>query len=848
MSALVGLLFLYSVGITIGLIVSVQSNNELKTKVRFLEKRIQELMLQLQGKLTPGAAPATPASQAAVQPVATAPQVAAPVATPAPVQIPTYTPAPKVKDKSSGLGAVGVSFAVGVLLMVIAAAVFISATWQTMPAGAKCLVLALVVSVVYALCAFTNKKLKLTKTSSVLYMLGSLISPLAVVVGFLAFEFKETPIILSCCALTLGVTGFIGYKIFGSKLQVAISYIGFVWVDIFICMEALGNLEGFVLGSCVAAFVSGLIYFIKPDLKYFNYFAEFTAYGAVIGFFMSAGIGKALLPCAIVSWVLYWAAILMLTKKRTWLKYISAIVPVYAVCLLPINQIVRERADLLIVATLATALMFAVYKLLKQDNPSANAVITFVMGILIYIAAFCEDKESWVHIVGLAVPVFIMIAVIALSRFKAERIVYTYAALITLLPFIGDIGRRGYNPYIFIAIFIAMLLAGFKFRNIHLPIAASAVFVMSYFAEIFTLHEDEIDIHIMMFAGLSLAIYAAIVFINKFKPFEKSLQYSFRFSTLALLIVTHLVLLIRVFKGNVGVIVAAIVIDALFTLVTLYDKDNYFGVIPAFSALCTLVYLFADNNINLWLAGAIILIVFVLIGRIFICERFARKGRIDWLSIMAGFACFLPIEGFYKTTLLLTLYALTFIGRFSSADSVEEKVKAHLKEILSAAVALFAISFAVTDVKMSESVDVEARLLAIVIGAAVITFIIKPFKRVKWIWFSVVAFCLQVEAIHAADAGTLIPLTLVTIFGVGIFIFSFIAKRRSWFILAISIIAEFGIILAITFWESKLWWIYLLVLGGILIATASFNEYKRRQAIESGLEDKKIRLFDSWTW
>jgi hypothetical protein len=82
----------------------------------------------------------------------------------------------------------------------------------------------------------------------------------------------------------------------------------------------------------------------------------------------------------------------------------------------------------------------------------------------------------------------------------------------------------------------------------------------------------------------------------------------------------------------------------------------------------------------------------------------------------------------------------------------------------------------------------------------------------------------------------------------GLFIYSFISKTRSWFILSITNIGLIGIIFAITYWESKLWWIYLLVLGGILIGTASFNEYRRRQALESGLEDKKIRIFDSWKW
>ena len=121
-------------------------------------------------------------------------------------------------------------------------------------------------------------------------------------------------------------------------------------------------------------------------------------------------------------------------------------------------------------------------------------------------------------------------------------------------------------------------------------------------------------------------------------------------------------------------------------------------------------------------------------------------------------------------------------------------------------------------------------------------------EATRWIWFSVVALCIQIEAFHAMGEQMLLPLTLISVCAVGIFIYSFIFKRRSWFILAIVTIGEFALLFAMVFWDSRLWWIYLLVLGAILIATASVNEYKRRKALESGMEDKKIRLFDDWTW
>ena len=861
MSVLLAILFLYGLGVTIALICANSQKDRYIRKYIDIEKQYKELLAKVQmTKAEPNATaePSAPTPAAPAAPAVPAPAVPPqtpfkPVnQAPAPsAQLPVYTrtaTAPKELRKSNGLGAVGVSFAVGVLLMVIAAAVFISATWQTMLPGIKCVVLAIVVGVVYGLCTFSKKKLKLEKTASVLYMLGSLITPLAVVVGFLAFESKETTIMLACCALSLGLTGLIGYKIFGSKLHVAISYAGFVWVDIFICMKALGNMEGFIFGLAVASFISGLIYFLKPDTKFFNYFAEITAYVASLGALLSACILSAHTVLVITANVMYFASLLMLTRKRKLIKYFSALVPVYTLIFVLIQGVTENDNVIAVVYIAFVAVLFALYRVLKMDNPASNFIIAGITALLMYI--YTENGDpSFLYYTALVLPILSSIAIIIMSRYKAERTVYMYLIYLPTMILLGDITSSYVMMYVFLGVAVLSVFAAAKFKNIHICIAAAAVSCITMISGIIDSGlSGNVGLHIIIVAAIVLALYTAVVFINKAKPFEKNIHLAARFSTLGLLIVSNMMLMGAIFNGDIVRFIALIVLDVIFEFVTLKDTDNYFGALPSATLMVGIVYKLAANEVNMMLSGALIILVFVVVGRIFINEHIVSKGRVDWLTFLAGAACFLPMPQLYRVTFLGTFFALTFIGRFASADSVEEKVKSRLKEILSAAVALFAISFAIVDVEISYRIDVEVRLLAILIGAAVIRFLIKPFEGVKWVWFSVVAFCLEVEALHAAGSGTLTPLTMVTLFGCGIFIYSFIVKKRSWFILAISVIAEFGVILAITFWESKLWWIYLLVLGGILIATASVNEYKRRAAIESGLEDKKIRLFDSWTW
>ena len=161
MLGLLSIFFVYSVAITIAVIVITIEKDKYYRKFRALEDELKRI------KSTQPAAPAqTPSPDATPVPVQTpAPAVQpqaqqvfkpTPAPAPAPAPLPVYTQQTQspAHQKKSGLTAVGVSFSVGVLLMVIAAAVFISATWQTMPAGIKCVILAAVVAVVYGFSFF----------------------------------------------------------------------------------------------------------------------------------------------------------------------------------------------------------------------------------------------------------------------------------------------------------------------------------------------------------------------------------------------------------------------------------------------------------------------------------------------------------------------------------------------------------------------------------------------------------------------------------------------------------------------------------------------------------------------
>ena len=76
--------------------------------------------------------------------------------------------------------------------------------------------------------------------------------------------------------------------------------------------------------------------------------------------------------------------------------------------------------------------------------------------------------------------------------------------------------------------------------------------------------------------------------------------------------------------------------------------------------------------------------------------------------------------------------------------------------------------------------------------------------------------------------------------------FSFVRKKKRWF--AVSSVALTGLTLYIfrDFFRMIDWWVYLLVVGLLLIAVASANEYFIKKGRE--LKEKAGRFFEDWKW
>lgn len=149
----------------------------------------------------------------------------------------------------------------------------------------------------------------------------------------------------------------------------------------------------------------------------------------------------------------------------------------------------------------------------------------------------------------------------------------------------------------------------------------------------------------------------------------------------------------------------------------------------------------------------------------------------------------------------------------------------------------------------------EVVMLLILLDVFIIRNVIKPGKEstMRVIWIVTVSFCLAIEGISAAATGEITDLLITGIVSVAIFIYAFIAKDKSWFLLSVIAIIAIAIYLSATFWASKAWLVYLLVVGIILISMAAINEYGKRKAELSGEQSEGggagvKRFFEEWKW
>ena len=305
--------------------------------------------------------------------------------------------APKKKFFSS----INITFGIGVLLLTIVGATFMTGSWPWMTEGIRAICLVMIVFIVYGMSFLAGKILKLQQTEFALYTLASLLGPI-VIVGMgtfnllgSAFSFSGGSgwLVATVAALVLTVTSVGGRLLFKEKTQANIYqgtfYIALTWLVIFLCGQigqagsGISEWGMICLGLATLALVFRILAIteILEGEVFFKVYSEILTYvpaGLLLcSLFISDG---ALFGATIIEFA---AFVLMakFAKGREWTRYV---VPFAGMMVMGSWIVFADSTeDVFLITSIVVVIMillYAVHKMLRISTVLSDILFTVSLG------------------------------------------------------------------------------------------------------------------------------------------------------------------------------------------------------------------------------------------------------------------------------------------------------------------------------------------------------------------------------------------------------------------------------------------------------------------------------------
>ena len=310
------------------------------------------------------------------------------------------TKASEKPKREKFFSSINITFGIGVLLLTIVGATFMTGSWPWMTESVRAISLVVMVFLVYGMAFFAGRALNLKQTGFALYSLASLLGPIVIVgmgaynllgTGF-SFENGHGWFVATVASLILVVSSVGGLFLFKEPVQTNIykgsTYISITWLVIFLAAQIgqssqLVNEWGMIcLGLATLALVfriTGLTNLLE-DEPFFKVYSEIITYiPACLILFSIALRDGALFGATIVEFI----ALVMharFTKGRAWVKYLT---PVSGL-LIAISWLVLDGTDEMYLASsvllVIMVLLFVVHKLLKISSCLSDIAMPLVIG------------------------------------------------------------------------------------------------------------------------------------------------------------------------------------------------------------------------------------------------------------------------------------------------------------------------------------------------------------------------------------------------------------------------------------------------------------------------------------
>lgn len=528
--------------------------------------------------------------------------------------------AQQVRPKSKTISSINIVFGAGVLLLTIAAAVFLSSTWNSMANSTRAAALVVALMIVFGLSWLSGSVLKLKQTGFAFYTLGSLLTPILIAgmgaLGLLGetLSFKGDNGFLVTAVAMLGFTAAaaVGAFIFRSGAYYGMIYLGFSWMVVFLAAQAgipggydhqVNRIESVFIAIAILSLITRLIALtsFSEEIRFFRTYASIITFIAAGAALIAAFDADMCVTAGIIISEVSFGIYAKKTEKGSWglyaLPFLSAAVMLSFMRFLteyirPSYASSYEMVCAFFMVGMAVAIII-IHFLTRTDTPVSHVLIPVAL-MLFTVSDVYEDEWSLI-LLCFACAVLAGVYAFRKAGNKAERIILSilcgisnYSCIALLIERIPDIER----VYIYIILCLVMdivlaviiLWRHFKDNDIALRVFSETTMILlilsglpTYFDEYSRLFVEWMDtgkfpVIAVSFELLFTALLLLIsVFVNTKEPQKPNIL------TVGMIVVVSMVSNLSVFSicsvmmgtdSPLGGCTACLIISVIYILVS----------------------------------------------------------------------------------------------------------------------------------------------------------------------------------------------------------------------------------------------------------------------------------------
>ena len=722
---------------------------------------------------------------------------------------------------------------IGSSFIMLSAVTFVAANWVKLSNEAKVVILLCAAVISFIISIILKGLAKLDLTSASFYIIGVLMSVVSLFTAggyklfgeWYSFHGDGAALLCASGAFIIATSALLAYILYK---KISFIYIGLSFVSVcllFLAVQITDSFEQFAPVIVMVQFViTAFVHFIKPQKG-----TKFELPVVIIGDISS--VLFAVLAFSYVLWTTFNATpftffilgVIILQcflygifKKQVWLFIILNIIAVYTAFVAVFGLKDEYGVNFVMLFFAFISLVIYVINLFAPKKLAASKFIALGFSVLGALLSLLADNDRYFGM-NLIVPIVVSFIILCYCMHKELGVQITAGLCAPILPF-------------FTALYLNNRLYELNGKE--------------RFDEIMTLS----------FGGLVI-IYLVVTLILLFLPkiafnFHAHHPLKTELVLYSNMVVAGAVLLCC--TGYSDLFIVAIAVCIIHFIVSHFMSCNITAADSVISLILIIYrildHYFENKDIPMFSMFGLFVVLLVVSRFLFpesIITKKKDKTHTDIL-LLSSWMCVVGFPTFNRLSIFLRLMALAvFLACFIKKETNKDIAAIMLSfSAFIAAVACITRPFLMSD---SSIINSKITLGIIALLGVSYRFIWKQHKlasRITSEILFVIAFIgLIIDAMVFHDVANTIFVLGTT---VAILLIAFYTKNKTWF--AVSSIALVVITIYSTrkYFATMGWWIYLFIVGVILIVVAAVNEYCKKKGLT--MKSAATKTFSEWNW